>query len=83
MGNDGACRIVGVGEVCLLTSIGCRMVLTEVHHVPKIRLNLISTDRLDDEGYNGTFKNDTWKFRKGNIIVAHAWKQSALYVMHA
>ena len=36
-----------------------------------------------DEGYSGTFRNDTWKFGKGNLIVAHARKQSTLYVMHA
>ena len=26
MGNDGACEIVGIGSVCLLTSIGCSLV---------------------------------------------------------
>ena len=42
MGNEHACKIVGIGKVCLLTSIGCRMVLKDVHRVLDIRLNLIS-----------------------------------------
>ena len=52
MGNDGECKIVGIGNVCLLTSIGCRLMLKDVHHVPDVRLNIISVGRLDDEGYN-------------------------------
>ena len=55
MGNDGACRIVKIGEVCLLTSTGCKMALKDVRHVPNIRLNLMSTGGLVDKGYNGTF----------------------------
>ena len=50
MGNDGSCKIVGMGNVCLMTSTGCRMVLRDVRHVPNVRLNLISTGRLDEEG---------------------------------
>ena len=30
MGNEGACRIVGIGDVCLVTSTGCRLVLRDV-----------------------------------------------------
>ena len=51
--------------------------------MPDIRLNLISTERLDDEGYSGSFQNGTWNFCKGSLIVARAQKQGTLYVMHA
>ena len=30
MGKEGACRIVGIGHVCLVTSIGCNLVLREM-----------------------------------------------------
>ena len=83
MGNDGACRIVGIREVCLLTSTGCRMVLRDVCRVPDIRPNLISTRRLDDEDYKGRFQNGIWKLYKGNLIVACTKKQNTLYVLHA
>ena len=55
MGNDGACKIVGVGNICLITSTGCRLMLKDVCHVSDVRLNLISAERLDDEDYNGGF----------------------------
>ena len=45
MGNDNECKIVGIGNVCLLTSIGCRLMLKDVCHVPDVRRNLISTER--------------------------------------
>ena len=84
MGNDGECKIVGIGNVCLLTSIGCRLMLKDVRDVPDVRLNLILAGRLDDEGYIGGFHNGSWKFCKGGMIaVAQAQKQNTLYVMHA
>ena len=67
MGNKQACKIVGIGNVCLLTSTGCRMVLKDVYHVRDIRLNLILAGQLDDEGYCGSFRNGSWKFCKGNF----------------
>ncbi|PKI36655.1 hypothetical protein CRG98_042960 [Punica granatum] len=60
MGNGQSCKIVGTGDVCLETELGCKLLLKKVRHVPEIRLNLISTGQLDDEGYNKVteiFKN--------------------------
>ena len=51
--------------------------------MPDIRLNLILTGRMDDEGYSGSFRNGKWKFCRGNLIVAKAQKQGILYTMHA
>ena len=69
MGDNGECNIVGVGNVCLATSIGCRVTLKDVRHVPDIRLNLISTRRMDGEAYSGSFRNGRWKFCRGNLIL--------------
>jgi hypothetical protein len=74
MGNEDECKIVGIGNVCLLTSNSCRLKLKDVCHVPDVRLNLISVGRLDDEGYSGGFQNGTWKFCQRSLIVARAQK---------
>ena len=55
MGNEGAFKIVGIGDICLETSICCKLLLKDVRHVPDIRLNLISTGKLDDDGYTNQF----------------------------
>ena len=82
MGNERACKIVGIRDVCLTTSTGCRLLLREVCHIPEVRLNLILVGRLDDEGYEGSIRNDTMKFCNGSLIVARARKINTLYLMH-
>ena len=82
MGNEGACRIVSIGDVCLTTSTGCKLMLKDVLHVPKVRLNLISAGRLDDEGYTDSIQNGVMKFNKGSLIVARGRKINTLYMMH-
>ncbi|KAG5549867.1 hypothetical protein RHGRI_014986 [Rhododendron griersonianum] len=61
---------------------GCvRMGNEDVRHVPDIRLNLISTGKLDDEGYNNHFGNGKWKLTKGSLVVAKGDKTCSLYTM--
>ena len=55
MGNNSVSKIVGIGDVCLETSIGNKLVLKVVRHVQDICLNLISTGKLDDEGFTNSF----------------------------
>ena len=67
MGNDIASKIIGIGNIYLETNLGCRLLLKDVRHVPDIRLNLISTGMLDDDGYNNYFGEGKWKLTKGNL----------------
>ena len=64
IGDNGACKIADIGSVCLTTSTSCKLVFRDVRHVPDVRLNLLSTGRLDDEGYYSSFQNGMWKFCK-------------------
>ena len=52
-----------------------------MRHVPDIRLNLISTGKLDDEGFNNKFGNGIWKLTKGSLVVAKCKKTHTLYSM--
>ncbi|CAA0837820.1 cysteine-rich RLK (RECEPTOR-like protein kinase) 8 [Striga hermonthica] len=82
MGNDGIAKAVGMGDVHLETENGNILVLRGVKHVPNIRMNLISTGKLDDEGFCSTFRDGKWKLTKGSLIVARGQKCSSLYVMN-
>ena len=82
MGNEGTCRIVGIGDVWLTTPTGCKL-LKDVRHVPEVRLNLISAGRLDDEGYTGSIQNSAMKFSNGSLIMPLARKVNTLYLMNA
>ena len=58
MGNHVTSKIVGIGEVTLMTENGSKLVLNEVRHVPEICLNLISTGKLDEAGMTNQFGAD-------------------------
>ena len=83
MGNSGVSKIVGIGDICLETTIGNKLVLKDVRHVPDIRLNLISISRLDDKGFTNSFGESKWKITKGSLVVVRGKKQNTLYVMEA
>ena len=56
MGNNGVYnKIMGIGDIFLETSIGNKLVLKDVRHVPDIRLKLTSISRIDDEGFTNSF----------------------------
>ena len=57
MGNTSYSKVTGIGDICLKTNIGCTLVLKDVHHVPDLRMNLISGIALDQDGYEIYFAN--------------------------
>ncbi|KAA8515033.1 hypothetical protein F0562_018180 [Nyssa sinensis] len=79
MGNTSHSKIVGIGDVCIRTSVGCMMTLRDVRHVPNLRLNLISGITLDREGYMNYFGNGVWKLTKGSLVVARGKACCTLY----
>ena len=84
MENEDVSKIVGMGDICLETNIGCKLLLRDVRHVPDIWLNLISAGKLDDEGrYNNNFSDGKWKLSKGSLAVAKGKKTCSLYTMQA
>ena len=83
IGNDDVSKIVGMGDICLETNIGCKLLLRDMRHVPDIQLNLISAGKLDDEGYNNNFSDGKWKLSKGSLVVAKGKKTCSLYTMQA
>ena len=42
MGNETVSRVVGIGTICLGTSVGTKLVLKNVKHAPDVHLHLIS-----------------------------------------
>ena len=68
---------------CLETNIGSKLILKDVRHVPDIRLNLIFTSKLNDEGFTNCFGESKWKLSKSLPLVARGKKLNTLYVMEA
>ncbi|KAJ0017731.1 hypothetical protein Pint_10869 [Pistacia integerrima] len=69
MDNDGLAKVNGIGDLCLEMDDGSSLLLKDVKHILDICLNLISTSRLDDEGYCNTFSDGQWKHTRGSMVV--------------
>jgi hypothetical protein len=79
MENEAKCEIVGMGDIQLETSIGCKLLLKDVRYVPEMRFSLISIGKLDDEGYHNYLGGGHWKLCKGSLILARGKKINTLY----
>jgi GAG-pre-integrase domain/Zinc knuckle len=80
MRDNGVCKISDIGNVNVETSLGCKLTLKNVRHVPDMRLHLISIGALDDDGYQSHFFGGKWKLLKGLLVVARGIKFGLLYV---
>ncbi|KAE8663641.1 hypothetical protein F3Y22_tig00112925pilonHSYRG00085 [Hibiscus syriacus] len=76
-------KIIGIEDIILTTSTGCKLILKDMRHVPAMRLNLISAGKLDDAGLINYFGKGKWKLTKGNLIMARGKKERSLYMMQA
>ncbi|GKV35980.1 hypothetical protein SLEP1_g44167 [Rubroshorea leprosula] len=82
MGNKSVSHIMGVGDICVQTNVGCTLTLKNVRHVPDMRMNLLSAKALDEEGYTHYFGNGSWKLTKGSLVVAKGRACCSLYKTH-
>ncbi|GJV38920.1 putative RNA-directed DNA polymerase [Tanacetum coccineum] len=83
MGNTGLSRIAGIGDICLKFDTGMELVLHNVKHVSDMRLNIISTGLLDEDGYHNSSGNGLWKVILGSLIVVREKRESKLYMTHS
>lgn len=79
MGNQSSASIVGLGDIRVKTSVGCILTLKNVRHIPDLRLNLLSANVLDQEGFRHTFGDGKWKLSKGSMTVARGELCCSLY----
>ena len=78
MGNKGTSNIVGIGDGKIKTILGYELFLKDVRHIVDLQLNLLSIERLDDEGFESRFGGGRWKLIKGSLAVASARKSDEL-----
>ena len=70
MGNSSYSKIVGIGDMCIKTNVGCMLILKDVRHVPNLRMNVLSTLALDQASYSNRLGNGRWKLCKGLLVIA-------------
>ena len=82
MGNISVSQIMGIGGICIQTSMECTLTLKDVQHILDLHLNLISVHMLDKDGYSHFISNDNWKLTKGSLVVAWGKLYCLLYKTH-
>ncbi|GJY83827.1 putative polyprotein [Tanacetum coccineum] len=82
MGNDSPCKIVSIGTIRIKIHDGVVRTLTDVHHVPDLKNNLISLGALDSKGFKYTSENGVLRVSKGAFEVMKETKgTSSLYTL--
>ena len=74
MENVGESKIIAVGDIVLIISLGYRLALKNIRHLPDIHQNLLSIGVLDEEGYYNVFGDGKWKLTKKSLIVTRSIK---------
>ena len=82
MGNSSYLKIVGIGDVCIKTNVGCTLILNDVRHVLDLRMNVLSTLALDQAGYSNHLGNGRCKLCKGLLVVARGRACCGMYGTH-
>ena len=83
IGNESVSQIVGIGDICIQTSMGCTLMLKDVRHISDLRLNLISVHVLDKDGYSHFISSGNWKLTKISLVVARRRLRCLLYKTQA
>ena len=81
MGNNVACKTVGIGTVKIKMYDGIVRMLVEVRHVPNLKKNLISLGALDSDGYKFSAEGGVMKVVKGALVLMRDNRVGNLYVL--
>ena len=75
-------KVISIHNAIFMTDIGCKLVLNDVRHVLDVRLDIVSTGKLDDEGYPNHLSVRRRKLTKASPIISKCQKLNSLYLMH-
>ncbi|KAH9728536.1 hypothetical protein KPL70_009073 [Citrus sinensis] len=81
MGNNAACKVIGIGSVKLKMSDGIIRELDNVRHIPELKRNLTSLSMLDKVGCCIRLESSSLKVIKGSLILMKGVMQHGLYIL--
>lgn len=79
MGNNMACKVVGIGTVKVKLADGSIKTFSNVRHVPDLKRNLISLRMLDQPGCTFRGENGVLKISKGALQIMKGTRINGLY----
>ncbi|KAH9805146.1 hypothetical protein KPL71_002341 [Citrus sinensis] len=79
MGNDNACKTMGIGTIQLKNHDGSIQVLTDVRYVPSLKKNLISLGVLESKGLIISLRDGLLKVVAGALTIMKGTRRNNLY----
>ena len=81
MGNDHACKTLGIWKVRLKLHDESVRTLSDVRYVPDLKKNLILLGTLESKGYHVIIEGGALKVTKGAMIVMRGTRLNNLYFL--
>ena len=81
IGNNVACKTVGIGIVKAKMYDGIVRTLAKVRHVPDLKKNLVSLGALDSDGCKFSAEGRVMKVVKGALVLMRGNKVGNLYIL--
>ena len=69
MGNNAACKVIGIGNVKVKMHDDIIHTFGSVRHVPDLKKNLIFMGTLEDNGLHYSSRGGKMKICKGSLLV--------------
>jgi len=82
LGDFRTTSVLEKGKVLLKLTYGKTLALSDVLHVPSIRVNLISVALLGKVGVKVSFKFDKIEMTKNNVFVRKGYCEQGLFVLN-
>ncbi|KAG8480151.1 hypothetical protein CXB51_024883 [Gossypium anomalum] len=79
MGNDNACKTIGIDSIKLNNQDRSTRVLTDVRYVPSLKKNLISLGALESKGSVVTMRDWVLKVTSGALVTLKGIRKNNLY----
>jgi len=82
LGDSRTTSVLGKGKVLLKLTSGKTLALSDVLHVPSIRVNLIFVALLGKVGFKVSFESDKIVMTKNNVLVGKGYCDQGLFVLN-
>lgn len=79
MGNNIACKVVGIETVKVKLTDESTKIFTDVRHVPELKRNLLSLGMTEQVGCSFKGEGGTLKISKGSLQITKGIRKNGLY----
>ena len=81
LGDDGICKVKGIGTTQIKSKTNTVVTLEDVRYVPQLKRNLLSLNAFDSAGFEGRWGRGFITVNKGILTLLRARLTGTLYFL--